>query len=271
MDTAGQSRLLARSVGGRSRDHVSAPPHSPLPGYNVVRTDHGRGSDLVFLRTSLYQVYNCTPDRQEDECVDFNLSEDLNIASEELTLNPSKIWVSTAGPWSHSHHFFGCCGFGHCWGGFCLFVWLVGFLTSSSTTRLYRGRAPRQSVWQFYVLPHTRQSGGDHDFCLSRSHYTDTDPTSREWAATAETEPGTSSPGVKRYTDWATPPPPPPPPCWGGAKENFIKFNPCVQSEGKKKEHNNMNYALGKFVLVIISFHKLLKCWSLLYTLKSLM
>ena len=28
----------------------------------------------------------------------------------------------------------------------CLFVWLVGFLTSSSTARLYRGRAPRQSV-----------------------------------------------------------------------------------------------------------------------------
>ena len=25
---------------------------------------------------------------------------------------------------------------------------------------------------------------GDHDFCLSRSHYTDTDPTSRERAAT---------------------------------------------------------------------------------------
>ena len=37
-------------------------------------------------------------------------------------------------------------------------IWLVGFLTSSSTTRLYRGRAPRQSVWQFYVLPHRRQS-----------------------------------------------------------------------------------------------------------------
>ena len=41
----------------------------------------------------------------------------------------------------------------------CLFGWLVGFLTSSSTTRLYRGRVPRQSVCQFYVLPHTRQSG----------------------------------------------------------------------------------------------------------------
>ena len=35
---------------------------------------------------------------------------------------------------------------------------LFGFLTSSSTTRLYCGRAPRQSVWQFYVLPHMRHS-----------------------------------------------------------------------------------------------------------------
>ena len=40
----------------------------------------------------------------------------------------------------------------------CLFGWLVSFLTSSSTTRLYRGRAPRQSILQFYVLPHMRQS-----------------------------------------------------------------------------------------------------------------
>ena len=38
----------------------------------------------------------------------------------------------------------------------CLFV---GFLMSSSSTRLYCGRAPRQSVWQFYVLPHMRQRG----------------------------------------------------------------------------------------------------------------
>ena len=41
----------------------------------------------------------------------------------------------------------------------CLFVCLIGFLKSSSTTKLYRGRAPRQSVWQFYVLQYTRQSG----------------------------------------------------------------------------------------------------------------
>ena len=35
-----------------------------------------------------------------------------------------------------------------------LFVWLVGLLTPFSSTRLQFGRAPRQSVRQFYVLPH---------------------------------------------------------------------------------------------------------------------
>ena len=40
------------------------------------------------------------------------------------------------------------------------FVWLVGWFLNVlvNTTRLYRGRAPRQSVWQVYVLPHMRQS-----------------------------------------------------------------------------------------------------------------
>ena len=37
---------------------------------------------------------------------------------------------------------------------FCLFR----LLPSSSTNRLYRIRAPRQSVLQFYVLPYMRQS-----------------------------------------------------------------------------------------------------------------
>ena len=40
---------------------------------------------------------------------------------------------------------------------FCFVCWF-GFLTSSSTTKLYCGRVPRQSIWQFYVLPHMRQS-----------------------------------------------------------------------------------------------------------------
>ena len=48
---------------------------------------------------------------------------------------------------------------------------------------------------------------GDHDFCLSRSRYTDTNHISREQAATAGTKPGISSPEVVRSTDWATAPP----------------------------------------------------------------
>ena len=81
-----------------------------------------------------------------------------------------------------------------------MFVWLVGFLTSSSTTRLYRGRAPRQERLTILRAATHETELGDHDFCLSRSHYTDIDPTCRERAATAGIEPGTSSPGVARST-----------------------------------------------------------------------
>ena len=77
---------------------------------------------------------------------------------------------------------------------------VVGFLTSSLTTRLYHKRVPRLRSDNFKCC-HMRQSGetitsvsaiqniltdltnrelGDHDFCLSHSDYTDTDPTSRE-------------------------------------------------------------------------------------------
>ena len=80
------------------------------------------------------------------------------------------------------------------------FVCLFVFLTSSSTTRLYRGRAPRQERLTILRAATHETELGDHDFCLSRSHYTDTDPTCRERAATAGIEPGTSSPGVARST-----------------------------------------------------------------------
>ena len=92
-------------------------------------------------------------------------------------------------------------------GSFVCFVCLFGFLTSSSTTRLYCGRAPRQERLTILRAATHETELGDHDFCLSRSHYTDTDPTSRERAATAGIELGTSSPGVARSTDWATAPP----------------------------------------------------------------
>ena len=78
--------------------------------------------------------------------------------------------------------------------------WLVGFLTSSSTTRLYRGRAPRQERLTILRAATHETELGDHGFCFSRSHYTDTDPTSGERAATAGIEPGSSSPGVARST-----------------------------------------------------------------------
>ena len=61
----------------------------------------------------------------------------------------------------------------------------VCFLTSSSTTRLYRRRAPRQERLTILRAATHETELGDHDFCLSRSHYTDTDPTCRERAATA--------------------------------------------------------------------------------------
>ena len=41
---------------------------------------------------------------------------------------------------------------------------------------------------------------GNHNFCLSQSHNTDTNPTSWEPAATAGFEPTTSSPGVQTLT-----------------------------------------------------------------------
>ena len=72
------------------------------------------------------------------------------------------------------------------------FGWLVGFFTSSLT-----GPKTERAA--------THETGlGDHDFCLSRSHYTDTGPTSRERAATEGIKPRTSSPGVARSTNWAT-------------------------------------------------------------------
>ena len=103
-----------------------------------------------------------------------------------------------------------------------LFVCLFGFLTSSSTTRLYRGRAPRQERLTILCAATHETELGDHDFCLSRSHYTDTDPACRERAATAGIEPGTSSPGVARSTAEL---PRPPPPFQGESKREKGKEN----------------------------------------------
>ena len=70
-----------------------------------------------------------------------------------------------------------------CYSVFALPVNLFGFLTSSTATRLYRGRAPRQERLTILRAATHETELGDHDFCLSRSHYTGTDPTCRERAA----------------------------------------------------------------------------------------
>ena len=61
-------------------------------------------------------------------------------------------------------------------------VCLFGFSMSSSATSLYRGSVPRLTT--LGAATHETE-WGDHEFCLSRSHCTDTDPTSRKQVATA--------------------------------------------------------------------------------------
>ena len=109
---------------------------------------------------------------------------------------------------------------------------LFGFLTSSSTTRLYRTGPKIERLTILRVATHETELG-DHDFCLSRPHYTDTDPTSGERAATAGNEPGTSSPGVARSTDWAT--------------------APLYQTENESKNPNNDTERQCVIVLVTIN------------------
>ena len=56
---------------------------------------------------------------------------------------------------------------------------LVCYLTSSSATRLSQRQIPRLMSENFMSC-HIQTEQEDHDFCLSQSHYTNTDPTSRE-------------------------------------------------------------------------------------------
>ena len=86
------------------------------------------------------------------------------------------------------------------------FLNLFGFLTSSSKARLYPGRVPRLTFDNFTCC-YSETEWGDHDSCLSRSHYTDTDPMSRDLVPRVGIEPTASSPGVACFTNWATAPP----------------------------------------------------------------
>ena len=104
----------------------------------------------------------------------------FKTTSKSLSLKSFKLCQTKIWPCSHGHILIAreVC--------FCLF----GFLKSSSTTRPYRGRAPRQSVWQFYVLPHMRQSCETMGF-VSAGHtiLTPTQPEGGGWPL-RESNPG---------------------------------------------------------------------------------
>ena len=76
-----------------------------------------------------------------------------------------------------------------------MFVWFLNVLFNNWV--ISRMGPKTESLTILRAATHETERG-DRDFCLSRSHYTDPDPTSRERAATAGIEPETSSPGVAR-------------------------------------------------------------------------
>ena len=108
----------------------------------------------------------------------------------------------------------------------CLFDWLVGFLTSSSTTRLYLDMIVlRLTSDNLRAATHETELG-DHDFCPSWSHYTDTDPTSRSGRSQRESNPG---PPQQESSALPTKPPRPPPrPMWPSRIKQRCNFNPIT-------------------------------------------
>ena len=67
-------------------------------------------------------------------------------------------------------------------GRICLFGWFLNVLVNYKDISRTCPKTERLTILRAAI--HETELG-DHVFCLSRSHYTDTDPTSREWAATA--------------------------------------------------------------------------------------
>ena len=86
-------------------------------------------------------------------------------------------------------------------GSSALVGWLVGwFLSIFDNYWVLSQTGPKTERLTILGAATHETQLGDHDFCLSRSHYNNIDPTSRERVATEGIEPGTSSPGVARST-----------------------------------------------------------------------
>ena len=121
--------------------YLSPEPSKRLGDTSLITLRWGRSFENDIHSSAFNQ--NCSADRCLNEY-------SKSLAPEFQITGASEKWQAKhlIGVYNSTAHFWVAC----------LFVCLFGFLTSSPTTRLYRGRAPRQSVWQFYVLPHMRQS-----------------------------------------------------------------------------------------------------------------
>ena len=101
---------------------------------------------------------------------------------------------------------------------------MFGFLTSSSTTRLYRGRAPRQSVSQFHVLPHMRQCWETMtSFSAGHIILTPTQPVGSGGGGGGGSAQRGSNPGPPHQESRALPTELPRPPHVGADDESFNK------------------------------------------------
>ena len=78
--------------------------------------------------------------------------------------------------------------------------------TFSSATRLSRGRVTRLKSDNFTCC-HTGTKRGDHDSCLSRSHYTDTDQQEECGPKSGDRTHGLLMKSQARPTEFAPPPP----------------------------------------------------------------
>ena len=84
-----------------------------------------------------------------------------------------------------------------------LFVCLVGWFVLVNYWVISRAGPKTERLTILRAATHETELG-NHDLCLSRSHYTDTDTTSRERAATAGIEPGTPTRSRDFYTKAST-------------------------------------------------------------------
>ena len=100
-----------------------------------------------------------------------------------------------------------------------LFVWFLNVLVNYHVISRTGPKTERQTILR--AAAHETELR-DHDFCLSRSHYTDTDPTSRDGRSQRESNPGPPHQESRALPTELPPPPPPPPPSFMQPAVNLL-------------------------------------------------